>query len=310
MEISDDKIFHPTPSRSEPYSLCKFITEYYAGLAGKLSTQALAGSDSLDQQLDKVHWMIEWDRVAKAYLEDPATFQDAKSRFYGGEMSCAGMLYSPMFGLTSGSPEEAYHVAFDHSLFDLGYARDITATVAAMTNVALKVSDIDSILQTIEYIDPQNFRNSRLIGRLAASVAKTTTDIFLDLEDLEIEKAEELLLPDNYPYGMDNWRKQNHLYQFLEEQQMPIAFHAGEIWQILMAGMKHGDADFNKTMEFIVNYGRDNDTVAAVAGMILGAMHGYTNLPMEMKQTIVKVNKVQLGIDLEELAGEIVQKNI
>jgi hypothetical protein len=39
-------------------------------------------------------------------------------------------------------------------------------------------------------------------------------------------------------------------------------------------------------MQFIVNYGRDNDTVAAVAGMILGAKLGYSGLPESMRNTV------------------------
>ena len=59
-------------------------------------------------------------------------------------------------------------------------------------------------------------------------------------------------------------------------------------------------------MQFIVNYGRDNDTVAAIAGMILGAKDGYANLPDHLKKEILRVNKEVLGIDLEALAHELV----
>ena len=59
-------------------------------------------------------------------------------------------------------------------------------------------------------------------------------------------------------------------------------------------------------MQFIVNYGRDNDTVAAVAGMILGAKEGYSNLPKNLREEVVKVSREQMGIDLEALAKEMV----
>ena len=71
-----------------------------------------------------------------------------------------------------------------------------------------------------------------------------------------------------------------------------------------------GEGNFEKTMQFIVNYGRDNDTVAAVAGTILGAKLGYQALPPQLRETIIKVNRENMGMDLEVLALEmIVMKN-
>lgn len=72
------------------------------------------------------------------------------------------------------------------------------------------------------------------------------------------------------------------------------------------AGLVFGKGDFQKTIEFIVNYGRDNDTVAAAVGMILGAKVGYSNLPKGLRDEVVKVSQEIMGIDLELLASEMV----
>jgi ADP-ribosylglycohydrolase len=56
---------------------------------------------------------------------------------------------------------------------------------------------------------------------------------------------------------------------------------------------------------FLVNYGRDNDTTAAVAGGILGAYYGFEQLPDREKYQVLEVNKSQLGIDLEHVAQEL-----
>ena len=66
---------------------------------------------------------------------------------------------------------------------------------------------------------------------------------------------------------------------------------------------------FEKTMQFIVNYGRDNDTVAAIAGMILGAKDGYSKLPVSLRTEALRVNKENMGIDLEALAREMTEQN-
>ena len=46
---------------------------------------------------------------------------------------------------------------------------------------------------------------------------------------------------------------------------------------------------------------------AAVAGMILGAKDGFQKLPLELGAEVIKVNKEQLGIDLEALASRMVE---
>jgi hypothetical protein len=116
----------------------------------------------------------------------------------------------------------------------------------------------------------------------------------------------EVKTPEHFKGTKTDWVQQDFVYGLLEKNKKAIAFHAGEIWQILIAGLAFGDGDFEKSIQFIVNYGRDNDTVAAVAGMILGAKDGYNNLPLELRTEVLRVNKDQLGIDLEELASRMV----
>jgi len=302
------KYFATNSKDLSPIAFAKFITDYYESLATELSDQALKSADDLDEQLEKLNWVIEWNTVAKAYQEGPVQFQNAKSRFYGGEMSCAGMLYSPMFGLIHADPDSAYMQAYDHSLFDIGYARDITAMVAAMTSIAMRHDDVDSILNAIDYIDPLKYRNSRLIGRLSESSLKAGLGYVYDSKTIDTSDSLKVQPPKNYPYSRTQWIKENYIHTQLESSQMPISFHAGEIWQILNTGLKFGEGDFLKTIQFTVNYGRDNDTVAAVAGMIMGARDGYDKLPRAIKEEVLRVNRDQLGIDLETLAREIVIK--
>jgi hypothetical protein len=286
-----------------------FITDYYQSLIKELGQeQSQKSTDALDQQMEKVNWIKEWARVSMAYQEGPTAYNRSLHRFYGGEMSCAGMLYTPMFGLIEPSPEAAYITAYDHALFDLGYARDISGLVAAMTSTAMITSNLDSVLQTIRYIDPYEYRNSRLIGRLAEGLANSADQMIENAVQTDLSDSVNLKLPSNFPGTKTEWMQLQSIYQGLEREEKAIPFHAGEIWQILYAGLTYGDGDFRKTMAFIVNAGRDNDTVAAIAGMILGAQLGYKALPDELKQQSLKINKAVLGIDLEALAGSVAQE--
>ncbi|WP_373516963.1 ADP-ribosylglycohydrolase family protein [Pricia sp.] len=299
-----------------PEHFADFIVAYYASVARSLSDDRdILETDFLDTQIEKIDWIKEWARVAMAYRENPEMYQKALNRFYGGEMTCAGQLYTPMFGLVSATPEEAYNIAYQHSIFDIGYANDISGLVSAMTHVAMRTQSVDSIIDTATFIDPEGYQNSRLVGRIAYSVTDASVKSVLGLKDLvltdSLSAIDSLIfkMPKGFPGNQKEWIRQESVYQFLEKDEKAIAFHSGEIWQILVTALQFGEGDFEKTMQFIVNYGRDNDTVAAVAGMILGAKDGYSNLPVALRTEALRVNKENMGIDLEALAREMTEKN-
>ncbi len=289
-----------------------FISSYYKGLTEELKKNSVQkNTDSLDAQIEKINWIKEWARVAMASQKDMKTYLEAQNRFYGGEMSCAGQLYTPMFGLIANTPSEAYNLAYEHSMFDIGYAKDISSLVATLTHMAMRTQNMDSILNTVAFIDPKRYQDSRLIGRIPYTI--------LDNAQKSVRSIKEQLLVDSLvvkdsitfkvPKGFEGlpteWTRQEMVYQILEKDQRAIAFHAAEIWQILIVALEFGQGDFEKTMQFIINYGRDNDTVAAIAGMILGSKDGYNKLPLELKEEVLRVNRENLGIDLELLAKEI-----
>jgi hypothetical protein len=310
------KYFSEYADETSSHAFAEFIVRFYESVASGLSGKALLSSpDELDGKLEKIDWIKEWARVALAYQENADAYLKAMNRFYGGEMSCAGMLYSPMFGLLANSPEEAYHIAYEHSIFDLGYAKDISGLVAGMTQMALQTSSMDSILDTAIFIDPYRYQDSRLVGRISLDIANASRKIVWaskELPSIEIPETHANaadIIPDGYPYAAVEWDRQSFVYSYLDKHKKAIPFHAGEIWQILNSALEFGEGDFVKTMQFIVNYGRDNDTVAAVAGMILGAKLGYSGLPESMRNTVVRANRDQIGIDLEALARELTARN-
>nr|WP_298792502.1 ADP-ribosylglycohydrolase family protein [uncultured Allomuricauda sp.] len=289
-----------------------FISSYHSSLTNELGEKSIQKNpDSLDAQIEKIDWIKEWAKVATAFQKDSKTYVEAQNRFYGGEMSCAGQLYTSMFGLIAKSPSEAYELAYQHSLFDIGYAKDISSLVSVLTHMAMRTQSMDSILNTVAFVDPKRYQDSRLIGRipyaLLDNAQKSVRSIKQQLlvDSLIVKDSITFKIPKGFERSPTNWARQEMVYQMLEKEQRAIAFHSAEIWQILVTALEFGQGDFEKTMQFIVNYGRDNDTVAAIAGMILGAKVGYHNLPDDLKEEVLRVNKENLGIDLEALAREI-----
>jgi ADP-ribosylglycohydrolase len=299
-----------------PNNFSKFITDYYSSLTKELGNSVTnADPDLLDVRMEKIDWIKEWARVAMAYQKGEAEYQKAQHRFYGGEMSCAGQLYTPMFGLLAKNPEEAYSIAYEHSIFDLGYAKDISGLVAAMTHTAMRTKNMDSILNTAVFVDPIAYENSRLVARISRNIVDASRRTVLLAREMVVADSVDMTdssgikIPKGYPNSNQMWVQQDFVYTILEKDKKATAFHAGEIWQILVAALEFGQGDFEKTMQFVVNYGRDNDTVAAIAGMILGAKDGYSKLPNDLKESIVRVSREYMGLDLEDMAREMVDEN-
>jgi len=232
-------------------SFSKFISDYYGDLAKTLGKAKIrTDPDLLDDQNEKIDWIKEWARVALAYQKSPEAYQKAQNRFYGGEMSCAGQLYTPMFGLVANNPEEAYNTAYEHTLFDLGYAKDISALVSAMTQMAMRTKNMDSIINVATFVDPHGYQDSRLVGRISYATADAVVKNVLRIkqlvliDSLVVKDTLTFKLPKGFPDTQKDWVRQEMAYQMLEKDEKAIAFHSGEIWQILITGLQFGEGDF------------------------------------------------------------------
>ncbi|MDA0315332.1 MAG: ADP-ribosylglycohydrolase family protein, partial [Bacteroidetes bacterium] len=234
---------------------------------------------------------------ASPYLENNlGGYADSLSKFYGGEMVCAGLLYAPTLGaFFPGNPMKAYQEAYKLSIFDLGYARDLTALGAAMTaaGMAQKASQ-DSILATLR-LDPEGYFQSRLVGRTSHKLLKDALNIVREAKKLDS-------LPNRLSLGN---AALTYAYSELDRRQQDMPFHAGEIYLQALTAMLFTDFDLMGTLTFLTNYGRDNDTTASLAGGILGAWYGYTKLPVSEREKVVRVTRDELGIDLEKQAERL-----
>lgn len=265
-----------------------------------------------EENTRKMAWLQEWALVAKPFVvKDFNAYNKALNRFYGGEMVCGGMLYAPAIGaFYPKNPLKAYNETYKISIFDIGYARDISGLVAAMTAAAMdKNATKESVLSVLRSIDPEGFFKSRLVGRTSYRIlrdalyiskqAKTITTINEKLPKAKHLNVDALYLSQMY-----------EAFRLLDEKNQDMPFHAGEIHLQVLTAMIFSDFDFERTMAFLVNLGRDNDTTSAVAGGILGAFYGYEKLPVEMKTKVMKVGKEQLDINFELLAQKLTKRVI
>lgn len=263
-----------------------------------------------EQNLMKMAWLQEWALVAQSYTQnDLPAYARALSKFYGGEMTCAGMLYAPMLGAVHpGDPRSGYTLAYDLGIFDLGYARDMTGLVSAMTSAAFALDATgEAVTRINRTVDPEAFFESRLIGRSAYRFYQHARHLVADARAYAPDLAQAPVeIPPAYTHLSElEYAKLKNAFDRLDEANEDVAFHPGEIYLILLTAMLYSDFEFEPTMTFITNYGRDNDTTAAIAGAILGALHGADSLPPEMTRQVLEVNESQLDISLEDLAEQM-----
>ncbi len=253
--------------------------------------------ESFESVTLKLGWLQEWAKVSVPFMENNLVgYADSLGKFYGGEMVCAGLLYAPSLGsYFPGDPEYAYRQAYTLSIYDIGYAKDLTAQAAAMTAAGMKKGATpDSLLAALQK-DPSNYSKSRLVGRTANGILENA--LLISSESKKLDSLSTGLTAESPALIA--------AFQGLDQRLQDMPFHAGEIWLQTLTAMIYADFDFMGSLIFLVNYGRDNDTTAAVAGGILGAYYGFEQLPDREKYQVLEVNKSQLGIDLEHVAQEL-----
>lgn len=298
------------PPRLKAARFAKFLLERYQSELNRLKNTEGFDPAPYEQNMRRVNWLQEWALVAKPFAEgNVEAYGHRLSHFYGGEMACGGMLYAPMIGAYyPGKPDLAYQEMYKLSIFDIGYARDISGLTAALTAEAMRATpNKDSLFQTMITTDPDNYFKSRLIGRAAYRIYKDAEGIARSAKSATLDEWEsmQLQLPDYFPHDSLYYLQMQKAFQLLDAKNQDTPFHAGEIHLINLTALLLCDLDFAKTIEFVTNYGRDNDTVAAITGAILGAYWGASKLPAHLVDPVLRTNKNQLGIDLPVLAERL-----
>ncbi|NWF26251.1 ADP-ribosylglycohydrolase family protein [Streptomyces sp. PKU-EA00015] len=88
----------------------------------------------------------------------------------------------------------------------------------------------------------------------------------------------------------------------------PSRLHAVEELPIALGMLLVCDGDFRRTVLSCVNYGRDCDSIATMAGAIAGALHGEAAVPREWAERVAEASRVDLhapALELTAVAREI-----
>ncbi|MEP7323227.1 MAG: ADP-ribosylglycohydrolase family protein [Saprospiraceae bacterium] len=298
-----------SPDSLDSKKFAGHLIQIYERQLKELSQIKTFDPEPIEKKMLQINFLQEWAKVSKPYIaNDMEGYTYALNKFYGGEMVCAGMLYAPLIGAYfPSSPVHAYTEAYRLGIYDIGYGRDITGLTAALVSEAMKPGvTIEQIMQVCKSVDPLRFINSRLTGRISYQSYKDALYISDQVKDLKA--GAETKLPIKYAYSPDYYVQVQKAYELLDKRNKDFMFHSAEIHVINLTGLIMGQGDFLKTMEFVINYGRDNDTVGAVTGAIMGAYCGFNKIPIKLREQVIKTNKEIVGIDLMKMAEELAAK--
>jgi len=199
-------------------------------------------------------------------------------------LAFAGLLYR-------GDPEAAYRKAFELDFFDLGYAKDATAMLAAMVSAALGGATGREAVEAGLNTDPFGYGDGRVMGNRLRR--------FVDLA----EHAE-----------TDRW-----LVDALAQEVGPLhAFDPIDVLGVPAAALWHADGDPVRTIAMAANDRnldadgrfvslRDVDCTGGVAGALAGAVNGVEAFPDDWVADVVRANRNLYGIDIEGNARRFCQ---
>ncbi|MBI3963356.1 MAG: ADP-ribosylglycohydrolase family protein [Deinococcus sp.] len=234
----------------------------------------------------------------------------ARKLIYGGHpTNGAIMMNSPLGLIHACRPRQAFATAFELAFITDGYAKESAAIAAAAVATAMRPdatvdSIIDEALEAAAWhrregplwpVQLEKFPWARFEGRpnqmlisFALEAARKHRDVFAIREEL---------------------------YQKL--QVSPVGSEAGQTLAVALAMFVAAQGDFRQTIIGAVNYGRDNDSYATVAGAIAGAYSSVAAIPNDWIQTVRAANPEpdmrQLAVKLTELVARnhaLEQRNV
>jgi ADP-ribosylglycohydrolase len=83
----------------------------------------------------------------------------------------------------------------------------------------------------------------------------------------------------------------------------PSRLHSIEELPIALGMLLVGGGDYRRTVLGAVNYGRDCDSIATMAGAIAGALHGESAVPSDWAKTVAEASRIDLHAPARELAA-------
>ncbi|NOY82858.1 MAG: ADP-ribosylglycohydrolase family protein [Kiritimatiellaeota bacterium] len=227
----------------------------------------------------------------KQFMEEfywRSLYREHKMMYGGGPLMASQIIIAPVALVDACDPEKAARDAFLVSYMAEGYAKDAGAITAAAIAEAVKAeATVESVIE--QSLNPAlgHLVEGIHVGRPCREVVETAVEIARRHGDV-------FSLRDEF------YAKVNRYHQW----------EALEALGVSMGLFCAANGDPRTTIIGAVNYGRDNDSLAGIAGAVAGAFGGIDAIPAEWVETVKEANP---ELNMEETAlslCEIVVTNL
>lgn len=251
-----------------------------------LLCQAILARGDLPQRGDLVRTIVDAYHAAttdleRGFLEEYALggLYGESKLIWGGQMTNGFLMANAPLGLICPcDPETAFALSFDVDFIGDGYAKYSAAIAAAA--VAASICPGATPLAVVEAALAA-CQAHRVEGELTRTW-RWYAHVF-QLNERLVNIAVEIALRHNDVFSLRAEYYENlHVSALGSEAAQTLAVALG---MLVAAG-----GDLRQTIIGCVNYGRDNDSYASVAGAIAGALHGTSAIPAGWRATVEAAN--------------------
>ncbi|WP_406001457.1 ADP-ribosylglycohydrolase family protein [Streptomyces sp. NBC_00829] len=215
---------------------------------------------------------------------------DPREAGVGNIVNCGAAMYMAPVGLVNAAhPTAAYAEAVDiASAHQSSYGREAAGVFAAAVSAAcLPGATPASVVETALAVAKDG---TQAAIEAVAEVAAEHSDFESALVPLRAAVAPFDTVGPDYRSPSLAARRPSRLHSI---EELPIA-----LGMVLVGG-----GDYRRTVLGAVNYGRDCDSIATMAGAVVGALHGASAVPVDWAKTVAEASRIDLHAPAAELAA-------
>ncbi len=283
------------------------LVQVYATRRTHLDAYAMA-SDFVPLLIGEQVWIPEFERQAlilqRIFLAEKWLVArlhyghvDPREAGVGNIVNCGAAMYvAPVGVVNAGNPPAAYAEAIDLTgAHQSSYGREAAGVFAAA--VAAALSPRASVATVVEAVlDVAHDGTRAAIGAVVAAVRAMPADADQDLVRLALRAAIQ-------PYDTvgDNYRAP------AMDARRPSRTKSIEELPVALGFCLAGGGDFRTAVLGAVNYGRDADSIATMAGAVCAALGGAAAVPTEWVSAIERASRIDLDVVAEQLSAAAVE---
>ena len=211
----------------------------------------------------------------------------------GNMVNCGAAMYAAPVGIiNAGDPQNAYREAVDiFSAHQQSFGLEAAAVMAAAVAAAFSPdASVESIINTVLSLAKEGTKNAI---EAVVDAARQHSDWQAAIHPLRDAMR---------PYDTAAETKQDRGKPGTNYN-LPSRTHSIEEVPIALAFLVLTGGDFEGSIFGGINYGRDNDSIAGMAGAIAGALHGTSVIRDNWMDTINSANRIDLAPLANDLTG-------